>query len=78
MAHRTDSRSEAVDAGPYGGRVSAGSLVPSAFRYRLYVVSSEPYSLFFEIDADSPTIKHISVQPADNFYTFSFQICRAP
>ena len=44
----------------------------------MYVVSSEPYSLFFEIDADSPTIKHISVQPADNFYTFSFQICRAP
>ena len=43
-----------------------------------YVISSEAYSMFFEMDENSPTVRHISVQPSDAFYAFSFQVCGAP
>lgn len=37
-----------------------------------------PYSLFLEIDPNTSTISHISVQKVEDFFPFTYQVCGAP
>lgn len=37
-----------------------------------------PYAMFFEIDENSSTITHISVQRMEDFFPFTFQVCGSP